>query len=650
MIKKSTIILLISLIISPIFSLDGVRNGIVDLRGYDFASEQIYDLSGEWLITLENGDETYTYIPRVTATIKGQVKYLLLIQSDKTENLVFAPSQINGEYIITLNNVEVSKGHRRRLRYIPISLKKGVNRLEISVVHKESELGGIRFKPYLGDYKKMLIKNEFSVLTDMVTSGAGFVMFLYFLILFIFYREDKSTLLFSILCFLLFVRGFVTNSKIIYDYYTFLPFSIVNKLEHLTIYLLPVVFLLFIRSFFNRSKNGIWYRTLILISVVFPIITIFSLSNESLNINTIFIIVGILVGVYLLSSLILYMKMGLEDAKYMFVGFLALVISFLHDFFILQNNSNENLILTKILVLFIIYISFIISQKQVKTINRIKTINRENHRVNRYLNKFVPDKFIKTVGMGNISTIKKGDGVERTMTVLFSTIKGFHKQSSLLKGEEVIELLNKYYSFISPIIVKHGGFIDKFMEDTVMALFPDSPESGINAAIDIEKELNQYNFEHIHDIPLKVQSGIHIGKLFIGIVGDDKRFDATVISKVVNTASRIAGFTNKIDKDILISDSVFSSLDPKSEYKTLYMGKVKLKGKKEFIGIHNIYTSKEDEADNLFSMTMRKLENSSLDKIEHVLMNIKKIYKEHTPTLYYLKLIKDNKRLEDTEK
>lgn len=183
-----------------------------------------------------------------------------------------------------------------------------------------------------------------------------------------------------------------------------------------------------------------------------------------------------------------------------------------------------------------------------------------------------------------------------------------------------------------------------------MAVFPAKPEDAIDAIIQINLELKMYNNSHPNLTPIEIRSGIHIGSQFIGIVGDEKRVDATVISKVVNTASRINSFTEKLDRNILISDDIYQRLTNKKGYESKFMGKVKLKGNMNFMGIHCIYTDFVEDADNLFSLTMSKLENSSLDKIENVLLNIKMMYKNHAPTIFYLNLIQKNKRLEDFEK
>lgn len=301
--------------------------------------------------------------------------------------------------------------------------------------------------------------------------------------------------------------------------------------------------------------------------------------------------------------------------------------------------------------------SYAVSHRLLVDIKNTRKLSDDNRKVNRYLSKFVPGGFIKSIGKGSITTIQKGDGTVENMTVLFSSVKDFYKHTRLLKGEEVIELLNRCYAIISPIIKKHGGFVDKFMDETLMALFSGGPEDALNASIEIAQEMNKYNSLNPYDIPLEIRSGIHMGELFIGIVGDKNRLDATVISKVVNTASRIGSFTKKIDKDILISEEVYNSLNHNSEFKTHYMGRVKLKGNSNSIGIYSVCIfngkfKKEEinQADNLFSITMKKLENSTLSKIEDVLINIKNIYKHHTPTLYYLKLIRENRRLEDLEK
>lgn len=651
------ILLLISIFIISYSLNSQVKNGEIDLSNYDFKAGKPVNLSGEWKFRNGYSEEEIAIVPGSWDGGKGDVIYSLLIISSGAENLILSPYQINTKYKIFNNGRLIIEDSKNRSLQIPISLDKGKNLLEFYISNYTDIIGGFTGQPHIGSYASMVEIYEKRFLSDVICSGASFIIFIFFVILYLSYRKDKSTLYFALICFLLFIRGLVTNDKVLYTFIPSLPYVFINKLEYLTVYFLPFFLLLFIKSYFNRNKVKQVYNIIVYISGLFPAIAVFTPPVFYISYFYIFCIFAFIATLFVFIVLTVYCFRRYENASKILISIICLLFAAFYDMVLVITKSSLNLILVRAMMIFILFMSYTVSHRLLVNIKKIRKLSDDNKNVNRYLSKFVPAGFIKSIDKGSITTIRKGDGTTLNMTVLFSSIKDFHKQTRLLKGEEVIELLNRCYEIISPIIRKHGGFVDKFMDETLMALFSGGPEDALNASIEISTEMNKYNSLHNNEMPLEIRSGIHMGELYIGIVGDENRLDATVISKVVNTASRIGSFTKKIDKDILISDEVFNSLNHSDEYKTHYMGRVKLKGNLKDIGIYSVcildskYAKEEiHQADNLFSITMKKLENSTLSKIEDVLMNIKNIYSKHTPTLYYLKLIRENRRLEDLEK
>lgn len=648
MFNKYLLILLsltISLTIFP-----SVEKGIIDLKGYDFENEEPVNLSGYWNLTLESGEELYSFVPGSWNKGKGSVTYSLKIISSGANRLIISLPQINTQYQFYLNGIKIEEDYQNKSLYIPLTLSKGVNRLDFYIKNSSEKIGGFRSIPYIGDFNKMIKEHESSVLRDTLISGASFIMFLFFFILYLNFRNEKATLVFSLICLSLSIRGLVTNDKVIFNYLPDLSYIILKKLEFFSAYSLPALTLIFIYFYFEKKIFRKFYKIAIAISSIFVMAVILGKPVLFISLVYWFDIFIPLSGMLMIITLIMYAIKKEKDAIKILISITTLIIAGLVDSINYIVSSYEIQLLPVSMIVFILFMSIIVSQREILKLKKIDKLSNENIKVIKYLSKFVPNAFIKTVGMGNITTISRGDGVDKNMTVLFSSIIGFKQELKLHKAEDTVQLLNRCFKIISPVITTNGGFIDKFIDETVMALFPGKPEDAIDAVLEINRRLEEFNKNLDYGKPLKMRSGIHIGSQFIGIVGDKHRVDATVISKVVNTASRINSFTEKIERDILISDDVFNRLSNPNKYKTMYMGRVKLKGKMNFIRIHCLYLGIVNESDNLFSITMKKLENSSLDKIENVLLNIKHMNMNHSPTNYYLNLIKKNKRFEDFEK
>jgi len=647
---KKQILLIIYLIILLGGISSRVVNGSIDLTSAQIDKNKPIPLSGNWFITTEDSSSKYSKVPGQWKEDTNRVKYRLNILSEDRENFLLTPKQVNSQYTLYLNGVKIWFEDQYRVNYIPITLKKGLNILELDIINKNDPVGGIRNTPFIGSSYSMLKMHEENFIRDSFFSGASLIISIFFLILFFNSKTDRYNLYFSLLCLALTIRGLVINEKLIFYLLPEISGYLVQKLEYICVYSLPCLFILFVKNYFTYNPHKKLLNLISLVTGLFPIIAIFFPGSIYKYILFPYFLTGAITIFFVIILLIIYVRMKLKDSFKLLISLIFISTGAFYDISLVLFNTKERHIMSITLMLFILFMLYNIFRNEILNIEKNKVLTQENIKINKYLYKFVPISFFKTVGLGDLLTIKKGDGVEKKMTIIFATIVDFQKYVRVNSAEYSIDLLNRYYAITSPIIKKHNGFIDKFIDETMMALFPGSPEDGINAMIEINKAIIDFNKTNKGQNPIVVRAGIHLGNQYIGIVGDNKRVDATVISSVVNTASRISSFTNKIDKNILISESVYNEIKNKSIYNLMFMGRVKLKGKIKYIGIYSVNTSEPTEADKLFSLTMQKLNYSPLYELEGVLTRIKSLYKYHTPTNYYLGLIYQNKKLEDNEK
>lgn len=223
------------------------------------------------------------------------------------------------------------------------------------------------------------------------------------------------------------------------------------------------------------------------------------------------------------------------------------------------------------------------SQKIKDYILSISRINQANSR-------FVPRQFLDFLGKESIADISLGDQVQKEMTILFSDIRSFTTISENMTPKENFDFLNNYLGYMEPVIRINKGFIDKFMGDSIMALFSENAEDAINSAIEMRIKLTEFNqvMNQFGKEPIDSGIGIHTGNLMLGIVGGEGRMEGTVISDAVNLAARLEGLTKLYGSSIIISEDTLIKLNDPSQYNYRFIDIVKVKGKREAVYIFEI--------------------------------------------------------------
>ncbi|MCT7982647.1 AAA family ATPase [Laspinema sp. A4] len=204
--------------------------------------------------------------------------------------------------------------------------------------------------------------------------------------------------------------------------------------------------------------------------------------------------------------------------------------------------------------------------------------------------RFVPREFIQFLGYDTILDVQLGDQVQKDMTILFSDIRSFTTLSERMSPRENFNFINSYLSRVGPVIRNHHGFIDKYIGDAVMALFPDTAEDAMRAAIEMQKQVMIYNVHRQKSgyMPIAIGIGLHTGSLMLGTIGEEQRMETTVISDAVNLASRMEGLTKLYGASIVISGQTLIHLDDPTKYNYRFLGKVQVKGKKDSVAVFEV--------------------------------------------------------------
>jgi adenylate cyclase len=173
-------------------------------------------------------------------------------------------------------------------------------------------------------------------------------------------------------------------------------------------------------------------------------------------------------------------------------------------------------------------------------------------------------------------------GEMRTVTVFFSDLAGFSSVAETMMPGELVALMNDYLSEMTDIIEHHGGYVDKYIGDSIVAVFgapandPDHARNAVSAALLCRERLEQLNREHptFRGRGLSQRIGLNTGEAVVGNIGSRRRFNYTVMSDTVNAASRLEGANKYFGTAVMASETTVAQGGDAFDWRELDMVRV----------------------------------------------------------------------------
>jgi adenylate cyclase len=222
--------------------------------------------------------------------------------------------------------------------------------------------------------------------------------------------------------------------------------------------------------------------------------------------------------------------------------------------------------------------------------NRMARSLREKEMIKRAFTRYVAREVVEEILKDPENLVLSGE--RRQVTVLFCDVRGFTPLSERLSPEEVVLLLNDFYTLMIETTFKYDGTLDKFLGDAVMAVFgapmahPDHSARAIRTALAMQEGITGLNARRVRDgkEPIAVGIGVSAGEAVAGTVGTEDRMEYTVIGDSVNLAARLE--SNAKPGQILISHPTYERVRDLVNARPL--GRIRVKGKEEEVEVYEV--------------------------------------------------------------
>ncbi len=263
---------------------------------------------------------------------------------------------------------------------------------------------------------------------------------------------------------------------------------------------------------------------------------------------------------------------------------------------------------------------------------------RDKRKLRNIFGRYVsPDVVARIVDQGDI----KLEGEERELSIMFTDVRGFTSISEKLSPQEVVSLLNSYFTPMTGLVRSAEGTLDKFIGDAIMAFWnapltiENHAQKAVQTAINMLEELENINIgiKENYEIELNMGVGIHIGPAYVGNMGSTDLTSYTVIGDAVNLASRLEGLCSKFGFRIIISGEVVEKI----ENNAIPVANLRVKGRAIPIEIYTVFSEREAalfkeeldeylEAYKLYKICIETKDRVSLEKAIILFENLAKVY------------------------
>ncbi len=584
------VLMTLGFICNPAFANEGpfLLNGVLDLSQYDFNKDGITSCAGEWdlywnkLLTPSDfanstlkpthhvlvpgywnlnsydgatipafGAATYhgiIYLP------KGNTVYGLRIPQMKTSYRLW----INGDLVSENGTIGLNSDTQKpasRIQDAFFKVDSPVAEIVCQVANYHYRVGGMSVPMRIGTPRQIIENHIFRAGIDFFVIGCILIMGLYHIALFFFGRRHKGSLYLGLFCIPMAIRLMTLGEILFTMIIPKFPWEILVRLELMAMPLGILLFLLFIKSAFPEEMIPRIDR--IIIAAMIPFIFCFLLLPVSMS-NRLVLPVQIMIIppiIYILTRSVKAFIRKSAGSGYMTIGIFILTVAVIND--ILHSNMiiHSMFITPYGFLALVISQSLLLAEASSVAFARLEETTLNLSHMYSSVTRFVPAEFLHHLNKRFNAEIKFGNRVLRDATLLHWDILHFDKITESMDPIDREQFLSWFIECMGPIVRKNNGFINQYVGESIVSLFPNNPAEAVRAAIEIHCELERINTERaVSGKPvIALGIGIHSGPVLIGISDSTERIENSASSETVHLATKVGKIAGEYGAGILIS-------------------------------------------------------------------------------------------------
>lgn len=407
---------------------------------------------------------------------------------------------------------------------------------------------------------------------EFLCLGALLTIFLYQMFLFIFRKLDFGSLYLALFAITILIRLIVTPISLIEYFFPNLPYGASLKLEYVALILGPMLFTMYMSRKMRKMLQPLIVKIICTIGLILGIV-VFSanayVANRFVPIIQTYTVITCLY-IFMMMILSFLRKPSLETGL-MVVAVVVTITAAIHDIAALTNIYiilSSTSFISYAFIIFVFIQTLIIARQQEKSHKSVIRLTESLSQANERYSRFVPKEVLSLLNKKSLTDINPGEWISQKATLLCFDIKQFSSKTEYLAPKEIFEILNLILGKISPVVREHGGFIEKYLGDGIIAIFPKDGIKAFDCAIKIQQIIQELQPELVEKNLPKISGGIaiHYGKIVLGTVGNSERLNQITVSKDIETVIKLESLTRFCGFNIISTRSAYEQWVPANYY------------------------------------------------------------------------------------